>query len=281
MRWWVNCHLALNKLLPPVSSLLCRLFWQVPQRVQRQLHSAWVARVGRTDQKFPFLQLHRLPEWLQGEARCGLLQGMFPNVRHPSLICHLVYNLRCKGFAPANYRFRSSCKRIHGPKLTYLVGISLHGIKGSDPTSHLLTTTFFFYYSRLTLFRHRKRRGTGLRAAVVAYHASNPTISCAAQSLSTNFFLLVCVHGDHVGKSNPTASQIFKMSSRCNALVYLRLGARTGSSIFPPKLFLQEASVCFLKSAPTSLPRYSRPSCLHGGIRKGCWGRWIHGSTSR
>lgn len=74
---------------------------------------------------------------------------------------------------------------------------------------------FFFYYSRHTLFRHRKRRGVGLRAAGVSYHACNPTIPCVAHS-----FLFVCLHADNAGKLNTTPSQIFKMSSRSNATVF-------------------------------------------------------------
>lgn len=140
---------------------------------------------------------------------------------------------------------------------------------------------FFFFYSCLTLFRHRKRRRAGLQAAGVFIMLATHQFLVWLSPCPPTSFLLVFVHGDHLGNFNPTASQIFKMSSRCNAPVLLRLSARTGSSIFTPKLFLQEASVCFLKSVPASLPRYSRLSCLHGGIHKGCLGRLIHGSSSR
>lgn len=64
-------------------------------------------------------------------------------------------------------------------------------------------------------------------------------------------------------------------------------GRRPGHQSSPPppppptrtKMFLQRAVGLFSQvGANSSPPRYSRPSCVHGGIRKGCW---IHGSSSR
>lgn len=178
---------------------------------------------------------------------------------------------RCEGFAPANCRFRWSRKRRRGQKSTYLAGISPHGIKGSDPTSHLSAASFiFFYYSRrLTLFRRHKRRwgrvyecclsraqpNTCLRVSLFVWQ---PYFSVCLFVCTAIVRLLTSAKG---GAGKFHLAKFFKMSSRRNApLLFAAQGEGQVINLLrrrppAPKCFCKEPSVCFRKSAPTPLPQ--------------------------
>lgn len=153
--------------------------------------------MGRTDQKLPLLQLHRLPQRLQGEARRGIRQGTFhPSSTRESRRSFVIpfMTARCEGFAPANCRFRWSRKRRRGQKSTYPAGISPHGIKGRGrliSPRHLLF--IFFLLQPPSHLIQTPQKGGGDVFTSVACHEHDPTLVCASLFLSGNPFFSVCL----------------------------------------------------------------------------------------
>lgn len=185
---------------------------------------------------------------------------------------------RCEGFAPANCRFRWSRKGRRGQKSTYLAGISPHGIKGSDPTSHLSAASFIYFFITAAVSPYLDAtKGGGEVFTSVACHEHNPKLVLRVSLFVWQpfffFRLFVCLHGHravpHLGERSGgeiSPRKFFKMSSRRNAPLLLRLrGEGQVINLLPrrrrrrrppaPKCFCKEPSVCFRNSAPTPLPQ--------------------------
>lgn len=102
---------------------------------------------------------------------------------------------------------------------------------------HLL----FFFITAVAPYLDATKGGGDVFTSV-ACHEHNPTLVCASLFLSGNpFFPFVCLHGHravpHLGERSGgeiSPNKFFKMSSRRNAPLLLRLRAKARSSIFSP-----------------------------------------------
>lgn len=64
------------RLIHVVANTRFRLLRQVPEQVQRLVHTARLARMGRSHNEFTVLQLQREREWEEDKARLRVRQGL-------------------------------------------------------------------------------------------------------------------------------------------------------------------------------------------------------------